>query len=83
MSHHPTAPTRPSVQLLDLPPAAARAHLAAWAAERGLPGYRVGQIHRRLWQAPVASWADATELPLALRGELEAGFPLPRLAAEV
>jgi 23S rRNA (adenine2503-C2)-methyltransferase len=83
MSHHPTTPPQSPAQLLDLPPAAARDLLAAWAAERGLPGYRVGQIHRRLWQAPVASWAEATELPLALRGELEVGFPLPRLAAEV
>jgi 23S rRNA (adenine2503-C2)-methyltransferase len=57
--------------------------LARWATERGLPSYRVGQIHRRLWQAPVASWADATELPLTLRDELDAAFPLPRLTAEV
>src|SRR5204862_5111891 len=29
------------------------------------------------------AWSEATELPLALRAELEAAFPLPRLAAEV
>ncbi|MGH7525192.1 MAG: 23S rRNA (adenine(2503)-C(2))-methyltransferase RlmN [Gemmatimonadales bacterium] len=69
--------------LLDLTPDAARAALGAWAAERGLPGYRTGQMVRRLWSGPVARWADATELPLALRSELERDYPLPRLAAEV
>ena len=69
--------------LLSLAPASARDRIARWVAERGLPGYRVGQMVRRLWQAPVGSWNEATELPLALRAELEAAFPLPRLAAEV
>ncbi|HEU4699902.1 MAG TPA: 23S rRNA (adenine(2503)-C(2))-methyltransferase RlmN [Gemmatimonadales bacterium] len=69
--------------LLNLPPAAAREVVRAWAAERELPGYRVGQIVRRLWVAPVAAWREATELPLALRAELEARFPLPRLDADV
>ena len=69
--------------LLDLRPAAARATLGRWASGRGLPGYRVGQMLRRLWQAPVARWADATELPLELRGDLDLAFPLFRLAAEV
>ena len=83
MSHHPAAVPRPPVNLLDRPPAAARDLLAAWVAGRGLPAYRAGQIFRRLWQAPVAGWSEATELPLALRTELDAAFPLPRLAAEV
>jgi len=69
--------------LLDLSPAAARARLSTWATAQGLPPYRVGQIHRRLWQDPVSTWADATELPLALRAELDSAFPLARLAAEV
>ena len=69
--------------LLDRTPGAAAAAVQAWVAERGSPGYRAGQIVRRLWQAPVAAWAGATELPLALRAELEASFPLPRLTAEV
>ncbi|HEU5169950.1 MAG TPA: 23S rRNA (adenine(2503)-C(2))-methyltransferase RlmN [Gemmatimonadales bacterium] len=68
--------------LLDLTPDASRARLRAWVDARGLPGYRVGQIHRRLWVAPVARWRDATELPSALRAELEAAFPLPRLEPE-
>jgi 23S rRNA (adenine2503-C2)-methyltransferase len=69
--------------LLDRSPAAARETLRAWAEARGLPGYRVGQIARRLWQAPVAEWASATELPTGLREELARDFPLPRLAADV
>ena len=51
--------------ILDLTPAAARTRLETWAAEQGLPRYRVGQLVRRLWQAPIARWADATDLNLA------------------
>ncbi len=65
--------------ILDLTPAAARDSLAAWAASEGLPAYRVGQIHRRLWVAPVATWNEATELPLPLRSALTEAFPLQRL----
>jgi 23S rRNA (adenine2503-C2)-methyltransferase len=67
--------------LLELTPAVARARLAAWVAERGLPTYRTEQIHRRLWRAPVAQWADATELPRDLRAALDAELPLARLTA--
>ncbi|MBA3658117.1 MAG: 23S rRNA (adenine(2503)-C(2))-methyltransferase RlmN [Gemmatimonadales bacterium] len=73
----------PPSSLLDLPPARARDRLHAWATGRGLPAYRAGQVARRLWTAPVASWADATELPAALRAELADVFPLPRLCADV
>ena len=79
----PDCAPSPPPNLLDRTPAAARGVLARWTATRGLPGYRVGQMLRRLWQAPVGSWVEATELPLALRSELEAAFPLPRLAADV
>jgi 23S rRNA (adenine2503-C2)-methyltransferase len=68
--------------LLDLTPAAARERLHAWAATRALPGYRVVQMHRRLWAAPLPSWTDATDLPLDLRRALEADLPLPRLTAD-
>jgi 23S rRNA (adenine2503-C2)-methyltransferase len=68
---------------LDLTPAAARAELAAWVAGRGLPRYRTEQLVRRLWVAPVESWSTATELPAALRTELEQSQPLPRLEADV
>jgi 23S rRNA (adenine2503-C2)-methyltransferase len=69
--------------LLDLPPAQARAALAAWVADRGLPRYRVDQLVRRLWVTPVESWSAATELPAPLRSELERAQPLPRLQADV
>ena len=55
----------------------------AWVAERGLPRYRAAQLERRLWHDPVGRWADATELPTALRAELDESLPLPRLQAEV
>ena len=70
-----------NLSLLDLTPAEARARIGEWVEGRGLPKYRAGQIFRRLWSAPVASWRDATELPGDLRAELETRFPLPRLEA--
>lgn len=66
--------------LLDLTPKDAEARLAAFVAAEKLPRYRVEQLVRRLWQAPVGSWGDATELPTALRQRLDQEFPLPRLA---
>jgi 23S rRNA (adenine2503-C2)-methyltransferase len=71
-----------SATLLDLAPSTSIELLQRWAADHQLPAYRTRQIHRRLWQAPVRSWSDATELPLALRGELDGQFPLPRLTAD-
>ena len=75
------APNLPGT-LLDLTPSVAGDRLRAWVVARGLPAYRVGQIYRRLWVAPIASWADATELPLDLRRGLDTELPLPRLAAD-
>lgn len=68
--------------ILDLTPDAARERIRQWADARGLPAYRAGQIHRRLWVSPVGAWAEATELPLGLRQQLEADLRLPRLAAD-
>ncbi len=68
--------------VLDLAPEAAAAALAAWLAERGEPPYRLTQLLPRLWQRPVGRWADAMELPRALRELLDAEWPLPRLAME-
>ena len=73
----------PQPTILDLTPAQARARLAQWAAARRLPRYRVDQIARRLWVAPVERWAAATELPLDLRTALDQEHPLPRLEADV
>ncbi|HVH68959.1 MAG TPA: 23S rRNA (adenine(2503)-C(2))-methyltransferase RlmN [Gemmatimonadales bacterium] len=66
--------------LLGLTPRAAREALARWLAESGEPPYRAKQILPRLWQRPIGSWDEATELPVALRRALGAAFPLRRLA---
>ena len=69
-----------SVDLLSLTPEAAHATLQDWLATRGEPAYRLRQIMPRLWQRPVASWKDATDLPAPLRVGLDEAFPLRRLA---
>ena len=68
--------------LLDLTPVQAREVVVQWVAERDLPAYRAGQVIRRLWQAPAESWEQATDLPAALRVELDQAFPLLRLAPD-
>ncbi len=83
MSTLPSSPRGPVSTVLDLAPADARARLAAWITERGLPRYRTDQCVARLWQRPVAAWAEATELPAALRAELDRAFTLPRLEAQI
>lgn len=72
-----------SPTLLDLPPAQATARLTEWVRVNRLPSYRAGQLARRLWTNPVARWEDATELPAALRRQLDAELPLLRLEEEV
>lgn len=69
-----------SPNILDLTPDDARTLIAAFVAEAGLPAYRTGQIVRRLWEVPAASWDAVTELPQALRAQLTDRFPLARLA---
>src|SRR5256884_662956 len=66
--------------LLSLPPDAARQRVAEWLAQRGEPAYRSTQIVPRLWQRPVRTWDQATDLPAPLRSALAAAFPLRRLA---
>jgi 23S rRNA (adenine2503-C2)-methyltransferase len=77
MSHTAIAPT-----VLDLTPDAARTALGRWMTAHQLPGYRTDQAVRRLWEKPVSSWTEATELPALLRSQLLQAFPLPRLRAE-
>jgi 23S rRNA (adenine2503-C2)-methyltransferase len=66
--------------LLSLGPEAARARVAEWLVQRGERAYRSTQIMPRLWQRPVGTWDQATDLPAPLRGALAAAFPLRRLA---
>lgn len=67
------------INLLDLEPDAALASLQSWLSAHGEPSYRAEQIFRRLWQNPVATFDDMTELPLALRAELAEHFSIPAL----
>ncbi len=68
------------VDVLSLVPNASGVALAQWLEERGEPAYRARQILPRLWQRPVGSWDDATELPAALRRALAGALPLRRLS---
>ena len=68
---------------MELRPDAALETLQHWLAARGQPAYRARQIVHRLWQAPLEKWADASDLPMALRAELASRYPLPRLKADI
>ena len=65
--------------LLDLDPDRAIARLSTWFAERGEPAYRATQLFARLWQRPVRTFDEISELPRALRAALAETFALPSL----
>jgi len=69
-----------SLDLLSLTPEAAKVVLADWLGRRDEAPYRVRQVFPRLWQRPVARWAEATDLAAALRAALDEAFPLHRMA---
>jgi 23S rRNA (adenine2503-C2)-methyltransferase len=69
--------------LLDLTPDEAAERIAGWVADRNLPRYRADQIQARLWQRPVRGWHEVTDLPVALRDDLDRTLPLPRLTLDV
>jgi 23S rRNA (adenine2503-C2)-methyltransferase len=79
LSRRPPDDAAGRINLLDLPPDAALAALAAFFDACGEPPYRAGQVFARLWHRPVAAFADMTELPRALRLQLADRFSLPRL----
>ncbi len=66
------------MNLLDLVPSHAAAAIAGWLRDRGEPSYRERQMLPRLWERPVRTWQEATDLPAALRTALDRTFPLPR-----
>src|SRR5690606_29464022 len=70
------------VNLLDLAPDAALVALEVFMREENEAGYRAGQVFARLWDRPVNSFDDITELPKSLRQRLAARFHLPRLALQ-
>src|SRR5256884_5059914 len=68
------------VDELALVPDAAGPALARWLGARGERADRERQVLPRLWERPVGSWDEATELPAALRRALTEALPLRRLA---
>lgn len=74
-----TEQARTKENLLDLTPAAALDRLSEWFASHGHPGYRSRQVVHRLWNVPAPDFNAMTELPKALRQELDEAFTLPRL----
>jgi 23S rRNA (adenine2503-C2)-methyltransferase len=65
--------------LLNLDPSAALQAVRDFAVARGEPAYRGGQVVRRLWQTPVATFDEMTELPKPFRAALDEAFVIPRL----
>ena len=65
--------------LLNLDPSAAAQAVREFALARGEPAYRGSQVVRRLWQTPVATFEEMTELPKAFRAALGEMFEIPRL----
>lgn len=70
------------LNLLNLEPDDALARLQAWFAERNEPAYRAPQLFARVWERPVHSFSDMSELPKRLREELETSFTMPSLNLE-
>jgi 23S rRNA (adenine2503-C2)-methyltransferase len=68
-----------STNLLDLPLGAAHDRLREFFERNGQPRYRANQVLRRLWNSPVSSFDEITELPKQLRDDLAREFTLPRL----
>jgi len=65
--------------LLNLEPSAALEAVRDFAVAQGEPAYRGGQVVRRLWHTPVATFEEMTELPKAFRAALGEAFVMPRL----
>ncbi len=69
----PGTTDQPAIQSLDL------AEIEAVLAAHGQPGYRAQQILRWLYAKRVGSFAEMSDLPAALRGQLAAAFTFIRL----
>lgn len=70
------------LNLLDLTPAAAEKVLRDFAVAHDVAAYRGSQVVPHLWQKPVASFDQMTDLPLAFRRLLAEHFAMPRLELE-
>lgn len=67
------------MNLLDLAPSEAERVLRDFAVAHGEKPYRGSQVVPHLWQKPVGSFAEMTDLPAAFRELLDRHFTLPRL----
>ncbi len=65
--------------LLNLAPQRAEEVLRAFTNEIGEQPFRVGQISRHLWTAPLPDFASISTIPASLREALATRFSLPRL----
>ena len=65
-------PESPKPHLLD----SVDASLAQWAAEEGVPRYRVAQVRKWLFEKRAGDWEEMTDLPKALRAKLAERFRL-------
>lgn len=81
--HYLSAVSTSPINLLDLPPADARAALLTALMALGEPAYRADQVVRRLWVNPAATFDAMTELPGSLRAHLAERFVLPRLTLAI
>ncbi len=52
------------------------AQLRDWFNQRGLPGYRAGQVRKWLFQKRAAGFDEMTDLPAAVRQQLAADFQI-------
>jgi len=67
------------LNLLDLAPADAERVLREFAVSHGEQPYRGSQVVPHLWQKPVGTFAEMTDLPAAFRELLGQHFTIPRL----
>ncbi|MDQ2688922.1 MAG: 23S rRNA (adenine(2503)-C2)-methyltransferase, partial [Chloroflexota bacterium] len=74
MTELPLAGPRPAISEIDAP------SLAAWLSARGEPAYRTRQIFDGVHRPAVGGFADLTELPATLRGNLADAFRFSTIA---
>jgi len=65
--------------LLNILPSEAEELLRGFAVKHGEKPFRGSQVARHLWQSPVGTFAEMTDVPTALRALLEEHFTIPRL----
>src|SRR3954451_12445972 len=65
--------------LLNMLPAEAENTLRAFAVEHGEKPFRGSQVARHLWQSPVETLAEMSDVPLGFRVLLDEHFSIPRL----